>query len=223
MEGEEFFEELKLPDPSHTIPLVWHADGVKIFRNQKAWVYSYSSMVKKSDVAIANKMVFLILKESAMSKPHTHDAVGKIIGYASKVLQSGLYPSTDYLGNPFAVDSIEYARVGKPFALSNAEPEPRPWRAAFCAWKGDLEARAQIHKLVRNYMSNAICEHCPASRTITYGDFSQHAAWRVARFTHSQLLDMTPVERHSSWLHVPGWTKDRNLDVTCHLGRCIVN
>lgn len=209
MVEEEFFEELHLTDTSHTMPIVWHADGVKIFRNQKAWVYSYSSMVKKNDVAVQSKMVFIIMKDSAMSKPDAHDALGKIIGYVMTVLQTGLFPTVDHLGNPFPAGSIEAKRAGKPFALSSVQ---RPWRAAFCAWKGDLEARVQIHKLVRNYMSNAICEHCAASRTISFGDFSEHAAWRDCRFNHQQYLMLTNPSRHSSWLNVPGWTKDRNLD-----------
>ena len=212
MDGEEFFHQLNIAEPSHTIPIVWHADGVKIFRNQKAWVYSYSSMVKKSELAISNKMVFCILKDSAMSKPQTHDAIGKIIGYVMKVLQTGRYPTADYLGNPFPTTSIEFSRAGHPFAYSALG---RPWMGAFCAWKEDLEARVQIHKLVRNYMSNAICEHCAASRQISFGDFSQNAAWRESRFTHAQFMILTPPERYSSWLNVPGWTKNRNLDVFC--------
>lgn len=215
MVGEEFYQQLDLVDPSYTIPLVWHADGVKIFRNQKAWVYSYSSMVKKSDLAVANKMVFLILKESHMSKPHSHNAVGKIIGYVCRVLATGCFPTLDISGQPFAEGSREFDLAGKPFA--SASTEGQCWRAAFCAWKGDLEARVQIHKLTRNYMANWICEHCAAGRLISFGDFSSTAAWKDARFNHQQFLMMTADNKRSAWLHVPGWTKDRNLDVPCSI------
>lgn len=148
-----------------------------------------------------------------MSKPHSHDAVGKIIGYVCRVLATGCFPTLDISGQPFPEGSREFDLAGKPFA--SASTEGHCWRAAFCAWKGDLEARAQIHKLTRNYMANWICEHCAAGRLISFGDFSANAAWKDARFNHQQFLMMTPDNKRSAWLHVPGWTKDRNLDVPC--------
>lgn len=193
---------------------MWHCDGVKIFKSQKAWIYSYSSIIKKKHDSLANKMVFVVVRDSALVKFKTHDSIAHLVAYACKTLATGCYPLLDENGTPFAENTLEASRAGQSFTRDG-------WRACFCGFKSDLEARVQVHKMTRNYMANSICEHCCAGRDMSYADFTSNAAWKLCRFSHEQFLMMNPAERQSAWVEVPGWRKDRNLEDllhTLHLG-----
>lgn len=198
-------KSLGLSQPDKTVPLVWHADGVKIYKNQKIWVYSYSSMVRKKGDSFENKTVLAIIRDAALAKPQTHDTMAKIIAYICKTLQTGKYPLLDWTGNAWAPDSMEFKRAGQYFTADG-------WRCCFSAFKGDLEARVQIHKMIRNYMANMICEHCPAGKLLNYADFRKNAPWASVRFSHQEFLDLNPPNRQSAWVEVPGWRKERNLE-----------
>ena len=203
--GEEFTQDLDLSQPERTVPLAFHCDGVKIYKNQKIWVYSYSSLVRKSGNAIENKAVLAVVRDSMLAKPHTHDALGRLIGWICRTLGTGKYPVTDYDGSEWPQGSAEALRAGQDFTCNK-------WRLVFAAFKGDLEARVQVHKLVRNYMSNNICEHCCAGKLISYCDFRKTAPWTEVRFDHNTFLELNPAHRQSSWMTVPGWRKERNLE-----------
>ena len=200
-----FYQKLTIDNPETTIPIAWHVDGVKIYKTHKAWVYSFSSAIKKGPSLISKSLV-LLFREAVMVKPFTHDAVGRIVAYIMKVLQTGLFPSQDFSGNDFPKESVEEIRSGTPFAGG--------WKGAFACFKADLEARVLVHKLVRNWASDSMCEHCLASRLpqFTYGDFSDRAAYWECMFTHEEFFLLNPASRQSTWLNVPGWDKDRNLD-----------
>ena len=202
---QDFTKSLDLSEPGKTIPLVWHTDGVKIYKNQKVWIYSYSSMVRKSGVSIENKGVLAIIRDSTLAKPQTHDTMAELIGWICKTLQTGRYPVTDWQGNPWPQKSREHKLAGQYFTTGQ-------WRACFSAFKGDLEARVLVHKMIRNYMANMICEHCPAGKLLSYADFRRNAPWTSVRFSHQDFLDLNPPHRQSAWTNVPGWTKERNLE-----------
>ena len=123
-------KSLDLSQPDKTVPLVWHADGVKIYKNQKIWVYSYSSMVRKKGDSFENKTVLAIIRDAALAKPQTHDTMAKIIAYICKTLQTGKYPLLDWTGNAWAPDSMEFKRAGQYFTADG-------WRCCFSAFKGD--------------------------------------------------------------------------------------
>lgn len=38
VKDEDFVQSLDLSQPSKTIPLAFHVDGVKVYKNQKVWV-----------------------------------------------------------------------------------------------------------------------------------------------------------------------------------------
>ena len=109
-------------------------------------------MLRKKGNSFENKTVLAIIRDSAVSKPRTHDAMGKVIAWICKTLQTGIYPVTDWKGNPWPAGSTESQNAGSYFSADR-------WRCCFSAFKGDLEARVQIHKMIRNYMANMICEH----------------------------------------------------------------
>ncbi|CAE7245334.1 unnamed protein product [Symbiodinium natans] len=199
--------ELREEDWGSTVPITWHTDGVRIYKSQKAWVYSFAPAVRKGR-SLDTKMLTLLFREHDMTKPGTHDDVGLFIAWCMEVLRSGLYPSTDMNGKPWPRQSREAKMAGKQFAGG--------WKCAFAAFKADLEARVLVHKLVRNWSSYSICEHCLASRKpgspFTFGDFTENALYLEHFFTHSEFLILNPPDKQSSWVHVRGWDKDRNLD-----------
>ena len=205
VQDEDFIQSLDLSQPERTVPLVFHIDGVKIYKNQKIWVYSYSSMLRKRGNSLENKVVLAIIRDSLLAKPQTHDAMAEVIAWICKTLQTGRYPLTDWKGNEWPEGSRERSNAGEQFTQDG-------WRFCFSAFKGDLEARVQVHKMVRNYMANMICEHCPAGKVLSYADFRQDAPWSHVRFTHQQFLDLNPPHRQSAWVLVPGWRKERNLE-----------
>ena len=206
MQHLEFYQKLGLrkEDWPHCIPLSWHVDGVKVYRSQKAWVYSFGCCTRKG-ASIDTKLLFLLFREQHMVKPATHDDVGTLIAYVQQVLMTGMYPDTQWNGSPWPKNS----RAGKPFAGG--------WRAYFAAFKSNLEARALVHKMVRYWNSNSICEHCLASKLpqLSYGDFTDGAAYMQYMLSHDEFLELNPADRQSTWTAVPGWTKDRNLEVPC--------
>ncbi|CAE7199337.1 pif1 [Symbiodinium natans] len=184
--------DVKGPDARMTFPLNWHADGVRVYKQQKCWVYSYSCALKKGP-SLSSKLMLLLVREPLLRKPDTHDAIGKVIGWIQRVLQTGLFPPTDFMGSAWPPDSLEAARANLPFAGG--------YKCAFSAFKGDWEARAVIHKLQRSYNHNNICEHCPASKLdngFNYRDFSLNAPyldgqpWTPAywQLRHAALLDL---------------------------------
>lgn len=199
-------ESLDLSQPGRTIPVVFHVDGVKVYKNQKVWVYSYSSMVRKKGNSLENKTVLAIIRDSLLAKPQTHDAMAHVIAFICKTLATGLYPGCDWQGRSWKPGTIESTLAGTPFTRGG-------WRGCFSGFKGDLEARVLVHKMVRNYMANMICEHCPAGKLLNFADFRKSAPWASVRFSHQDFLDLNPPNRQSEWVNVPGWRKERNLEV----------
>lgn len=52
--------------------------------------YSYSSMVRKRGNSLENKTVLAIVRDSMLAKPHTHDAMARVIAFICKALSTGL-------------------------------------------------------------------------------------------------------------------------------------
>lgn len=203
----EFFKKLNL-DPGKlrtTVPLFFHADGVKVYKAQKCWVYSFSSATRKG-ASTKTKLVIILLRENRIIREKSHDAVGKLMGYICDTLMTGCFPFFDSEGNRWPVNSIEASRAGHPFAGS--------WQCAFAGFKGDWEARVVIHKSKRNYNSIWICDHCMASRNpqFTFGDFRLEAACLRHRFSHDEYMILQG-DKQSAWRFVKGWAKGRNLEV----------
>ena len=201
-----FFKELNLQRDQlrNTVPLFIHADGVRIYKAQKAWVYSISSSCRKGG-SLKTKLVVIVLRENRIIKEKSHDAVGLLMAYICDTLMSGQFPKLRPDGTAFPPGSKEAKRIGKFFAGG--------WRFAFAGFKGDWEARVVIHKSKRNYNSTWICDHCMASRVpdFTFGDFRMSASCLNHRFTHAEYLIMQG-DKQSTWRYVKGWDKDRNLE-----------
>ncbi|CAE7256487.1 unnamed protein product [Symbiodinium pilosum] len=207
--NEESVQNLNLQNPEMTFPIFWHTDGVRVYKQQKCWIYSYSCANKKGP-SLSSKLMMLLVREPLIWKPFTHDRIGELVGWIQRVLQTGRFPATDFNGDPWPAGSAEAGRANNLIAGG--------YMFAFSGFKGDWEARVVVHKLQRSYNHNNICEHCPASKLDTafnYRNFALDAAYLDVCFTHAQFMIMTPEHLRSSWQSVPGWTKDRNLEETC--------
>lgn len=200
-----FFSELELTNPTMTVPLSWHMDGVKVYKTQKVWCYSYSSAIRKGP-SIDAKSLFLLFRDVDMVKPHTNDCVAKLVAYVMSVLQSGKFPTRDHEGNRFPVQSVEAKRAGSYFAGG--------WSLAFACFKADLEGRVLAHKLIRNWSADNVCERCVATKIprFSYADFSDNAPYWECVFTQNQILLLNPPGKTSEWTRVKGWDYSRNLD-----------
>lgn len=193
-----FYKDLELREQDHDgmLPLVFHGDGVRIYKQQKCFVYSWASALKKG-TSLQTKAVLLLVREYHVIKARTHDAVGHLMSYVTDVLRSGVFPLKDHTGSAFKAGSKESMRAGRAFCGG--------FRACFAGFKGDWEARVQVHKLQRHYGCIDICEKCPASKTsdvLSYGDFRPQAAHRQLTFSHEDYLRMTPEAKRSSWTRV---------------------
>ena len=151
-----FYKKLVIKNPGKTIPLSWHMDGVKVYKTHKVWAYSHSSAIRKGQ-SIDTKTLFLLFRDSDVVKPHTHDAVAKLIAYTMDVLQSGVFPYND-LWRKSIPTNFKTSPNGQGLTLLVG------WCAAFACFKADLEGRVLAHKLARNWASDSICEHCLASK-----------------------------------------------------------
>ena len=205
MQRLPFYKDLKLTNPSKTIPISWHVDGVKVYRTQKAWVYSCASCIRKG-CSLDSKLLTCLFRDSHMLKPDTHDDVGMLIAYIMCVLETGRYPDRDPCGQRFKRGTREHGLAGHEFAGG--------WTFAFAAFKADLEARVMVHKYNRNWASDFICEHCPAGKKdpFNYRDFSDNAGYMECQFDHQQYLMLAPLGKTSVWTNVRGWHKDRNVE-----------
>ena len=208
---QPFFQDLELGGQTERlVPLAWHMDGIKVYKTHKAWAYSCSSQTRKGP-SLDTKLLLLLIRDGDCEKPWTHDSIGDLIGYIMTVLMTGRFPVKDHTGQDFTPGTVESARAGKFFAGG--------WRCAFSAFKADLEARVMVHKLVRNWSSDSICEHCLASKyeNLTFGDFTNDANYLQYLLSHEQFVELNPEDRQSRWLHVKGWRKERNLEDMLHM------
>jgi hypothetical protein len=116
-----------------TVPISWHTDGVRIFKQQKAWIYSFSSALKKGP-SLESKLLFLVIRDSLLVKHDSHDAVATIIAWVHRALAEGRFPAADASGQPWAANTREAQQAGSLFASGRC--------FAFSSFRGDWEARA---------------------------------------------------------------------------------
>ena len=206
----DFVKDLDLGEPGSTIPLTFHMDGVKIYRNQKMCVFSFSSATCKGPT-LSTKLVYAVVREAEAVKPDTVDEVNSLLPYMLKFLSQGVFPTHDEKGAAFKPGSPEELRAGTAFA--------RGWKGVFSTWRGDWEAKVQVHKMVRYYSCRQICEHCFASvgDHFPYSDFGKNARWRQTILSHRQFMGLNPPEKTSPFSGVPGWRKERNVEDLLHL------
>ena len=203
-EGLEFFSRLNLKkeDYATCIPVYWHMDGVKVYKNQKAWIYSFCSATRKG-LSTETKLVFTLVRDTIVQKHSTHDEIAKRIGYCMSVLETGRFPHVDEYGRPFPQSSAQASRAGSCYAGG--------WTARFAGFKADWEGRVVAHKFERNYSAHNICEKCSATRA-NFGNFNDDAAYMGTRRSFDEYVHSCSARRLSAWVNVRGWCPDRNLE-----------
>jgi hypothetical protein len=217
------------------IPLLWHVDGIEIYRNTEFLVWSWASAVCDAVDVWDQKFVFTILPAVLVQhKPvfnQLNAAITKLIGWDLGVCEKGVGPNVGFSDELFTVCS-RAKLAGKPLAFN----------ACFAGLKSDGKARRDIHSFIRNYNSTWICESCWASQPFTrapsvsnYKDFKHGAYWHHHEISHAQYM-LLP-ERKSPWiLHVRGARLDmfyhdlmhvvylgfaRDLIASCLIDECI--
>jgi hypothetical protein len=128
-----------------------------------------------------------------------------------KVMESGIFPSTDHLGRPLTGHRATMA--GKPLAVG--------WRATLTSTLSDLKEKVKVHRYPRNYMCIFFCERCLSHRHMSdTGNgyyFADDALWMQMIVSHEQYVLTTPPGYHSPWLAFPSWTIDRHRDDLLHM------
>ena len=146
-------------------------DGVKVYKTQKAYVYSFSSLIPKGP-SLDTKCLTLLVRDGDLVKPHTHNDIGILLGYIMKVLSMLVTSQLQTReGNLSREERWKLLGQGSPLQGVGGVPLRHS--------KADLEARVMVHQLTPNWASLAICEHCLASKNeaFSYGDFSDNAAY----------------------------------------------
>ena len=206
--------ELEPTDREHTIPIVYHVDGVEFSNSGEAHCWSWASALSKGATWHTKRLAGLLVTESATGQS-VQDMVAFFV-WSGQALLSGCFPLVDHLGQAFPAGSWRGRMAGQPLA--------GPWRGAFVGTKHDLKARAAEHRLHRHYGANFICDLCLACkhiRPLWFTDFGSEAPWRGTLFSHERYLQTTPLADRSPWCAMPGFHNSRMLfDVmhTMHLG-----
>ena len=151
----------KLNYRTHCIPLALHGDGVPVFKGKSLYVISGLSLLG-TGTSIDVKMILTCYWSHFKNKDQhnldldTEDTVWKYIQWDLEVCFSGVHPSTDALGNPWALGSAERILQGTPLAEGYFAV---PWIV-----KGDLEYYANVLGLEHWARGDRPCMACKVDR-----------------------------------------------------------
>ena len=153
--------EVKPAFRSHCVPLALHGDGVPVFKGKSLYIVSGASLLA-SGPSIDQKLLItcywghLANKDKANKTLDTEDQVWRYIQWDLLALWSGLHPTTDPDGQPWARGTAEASAAGKPLA------------GGFCAvpWiiKGDLEYYSNVLGLEHWASRDRPCFCCKVDR-----------------------------------------------------------
>ncbi len=150
-----------------TIPLLFHSDGVDIYRGTPFRVYQVASALAHN-IDFEDGRSFSGAMDEHDCTTETDAAIAAYMEWNFKILESGVHPETDFEGNDwvgFRKDRANRQLMGG-------------WRASWFAWTGAAKEKVYQHKFHRNYMSTFMCEKCLCSNMpdTVYGyDFSPGA------------------------------------------------
>ena len=102
---------------SRLIPLVYHADGAEIHRNDEHYIWSFASMLVPAGADVWDvKFPITTLRQRHMRENSTKKAlladIARFLKWAVDVLASGVYPQCDFGGAP--LDATCSKRAGSP-------------------------------------------------------------------------------------------------------------
>jgi hypothetical protein len=127
------------------------------------------------------------MPEDLKVKSVTDSEIVTFIIWNIKVMQSGIFPSTDHLGRP--VEGYRATMAGKPLAAG--------WRATLTSTLSDLKEKVKVHRFPRNYTCIFFCERCLSHRHMSdTGNkyyFADDALWMKLLVSHEQYVFTTPL------------------------------
>ena len=114
--------------------------------------------------------------------PGSYAAVVAFLAWSIEVMATGVHPSQGHVG-----EALPPAREAKARSwLADG------WTCHFVGWQGDLKEKVQCHGFARNYLANALCEWCLASRVsktrMNAYYFGSDALWRLYPTTHAEYV-----------------------------------
>ena len=114
--------------------------------------------------------------------PGSYAAVVAFLAWSIEVMATGVHPSQGHVG-----EALPPAREAKARSwLADG------WTCHFVGWQGDLKEKVQCHGFARNYLANALCEWCLASRVsktrMNAYYFGPDALWRLYPTTHAEYV-----------------------------------
>ena len=200
---------LSSPDMASTVPLWVHSDGGEVFNTTEFSIFSWSSALVQDINPFDYKNLICLMPEEWKVKRETDAAIIEFISWSLRVLEAGVFPSTDHRGRPLT--GHRQLMAGQPIAGG--------WRASLVGTLGDLKEKTKIHRLKRNYACNFFCDKCLCCRHMECGngyDFRASAMWRMMPVSHELYLRTTPVGDRSPWCNHPSWSIYRHRDDMLH-------
>ena len=109
-EDQQWLKDVGMEDPScwgHTVPIFFHEDGVPTYKDDSYLFISWGSLSELN--SWTSRTMFVGLPASRILGT-TRSKICEIIKWDMDAVASGVFPSTDHLGNPFPENS-ERARL----------------------------------------------------------------------------------------------------------------
>lgn len=188
------------------VPIIIHEDAVPHFSGSTATIWSWSTGCVQGDAWKTKHAITVI------GTPHitedTRQEICRILAWDFKQLEQGVY---DFVGHTGSFHPLKSSR-------EKLAGESMPVKAAFCFWKGDMEAHAYAHRLTttrRYYLCNQCCDFCLATSDrrapeLSWGDLTLQAPWR-------HTLTMSDPNDPSPWTQVPRFEKKKRLLDLLHI------
>ena len=174
-------------------------------------MYCWSSAITDHICALDSRFLSCFLVGDSIVPKVTNRLVVDYLCWSGRVLLAGVFPHTDFYGNPWPPGSWREAHAGQALA--------GPFGACFASVSHDEKARKDTHCFKQWYSCNRICESCSASQNIashSHGNNRGDAPWRADLVSDEAYLRDTPADDLSPWISMPGYQLSRALHDLMH-------
>ena len=159
-------------------PTIWTSDGIEVYNGDEYHAFMWSSATNYRAHWLDQRYFILVLAESSLVPGVTLTEVADYEVWNDKVMESGIKPHLDHLGNKFPPGSRREREAGEPLAQG--------YLGKFSLWGGDLKEEVKVHGFDRNHNCNDLCKDCVATKHLRFFnglDFSPSAAWKITRIS----------------------------------------
>jgi hypothetical protein len=141
--------------------------------------------------------------------PETNTEIVAYIAWCMKVLEGGVFPTTDCYNQPWPPGSWR-EKMGK-----ERRPIAGPYSGSFVAVTHDAKARKETHLFANFYSCRYVCNLCPACSHVPLLSWANHRAdarWKRYLLSHDGYVESRPTPSHvTPWNQVPGFDITRAL------------